>query len=319
MLKNNPQYDELCTLRDALVKIPYIEQQIAETAKAKNAIRPPERYHPYYSHYHVQKLKEKLSCQTITPKDQAKKEQFASEIRALNERIKYAFGQERKIKKLEAKKWKILDKEKKLMAKYAIFDDLENLPEYRAAEELDKRSNESNQKAAEYRYQQEEKAYQEQLTPYNRAISEYNGLIAKCREIINRCDLLHSSQKTVACVDNILYYFESRRATTVKEALNLYIEDQKHIALMDSLNTMQRNIIVTMQNEIRAFSAQMDRQHTELMQDIDKVNRALATQNKILEKARQDSNRNADRIVSAQHATSNELNSIYHEVRKLNK
>ncbi len=194
--------------------------------------------------------------------------------------------------------------------------ELKATKEYKEAEERDRKATEEDLAFYRAYYNKEVDHYNKMLDVRKDAVAKYERLVQSCDKTIRSLDILHSSQKNLECIDNILYYFDMRRAKTIQEALNLYVQDQHMIRIQNQLSELQRETIRAMRQEVDRLSSRLDSMESAITQEIATVNRSIneqtATLDKSINELRKDNNRNADRMITEQSRIASELSHMYY-------
>ncbi len=190
---------------------------------------------------------------------------------------------------------------------------------YQKAQEQDRKNEVIERANYEQYYMNELANYNQMNSAYSSAKTQYQGIINRCDGIIRNSDILHSSQKNLECINIILYYFESRRAITIREALNLYVQDERMLRIEHQLNDLQGELIRAMKTEVNRLSSRLDNVQSAITTEIATVTKTLNNQTATLEKAankiREDNNRNAENLRREQAQMVRELGFLYTESR----
>ena len=194
--------------------------------------------------------------------------------------------------------------------------ELKATKEYKEAEERDRKATEEDLSFYRAYYNKEVDHYNKMVGVRKDAVAKYERLIQSCDKTIRSLDILHSSQKNLECIDNILYYFDMRRAKTIQEALNLYVQDQHMIRIQNQLSEMQRQTIRAMRQEVDRLSSRLDSMESAITKEIATVNRSINEQTAVLDKSinelREDNNRNANRMIAEQSRMASEMSHMYY-------
>ncbi len=194
------------------------------------------------------------------------------------------------------------------------YSDLYASDEYQRARDFDLESEIENRENYEKYYNEELNGHNKLVTAYKNAVSNCESLRRKYSAQIANCNLLHDSQKTLDCIDSILYYFESRRAETVKEALNLHIEDQKHIKLINTLNAVQQSFFRSVQQGVKEITMRMDKMQSAFSAEVSRVTQSIneekAEIQRSLDNIRRENRKNSDRLLEEQKQTARTLSNI---------
>ena len=194
--------------------------------------------------------------------------------------------------------------------------ELKNSKAYKEAEERDRKATEEDRELYRVLYNKEVDHYNKMIDIRKDAVAKYEKLIISCDKTIRSLDILHSSQKNLECIDNILYYFDMRRAKTIQEAINLYIQDQHMIKIQNQLSELQRETIRAMRQEVDRLSSRLDSMESAISREIQTVNRSINTQTATLDKSinelRKDNNRNASMMIAEQSRMASEISHMYY-------
>lgn len=197
--------------------------------------------------------------------------------------------------------------------------ELYNSKEYREAKEKDALATAEDLKIYKEYYNAAKANHDKKILSHQNAIAQYQRIVSNCTKTIQSSDILHSSQKNLDCINTILCYFELRRAVTVQEAINLYIQDQQMMRIENKLDEIQRATISALKQEVNKLSAKLDQVQTAISNDIATVNKTLKTQtdtiNKSIEQLRADNNSNARSLMEIQSQSASTLGHIYTETR----
>ena len=196
---------------------------------------------------------------------------------------------------------------------------LYNSNEYKEAKEKDALATAEDLRIYREYYDAVKANHNKAIALHQNAIAQYQKIVNDCTKIIQTSDILHSSQKNLDCINTILCYFELRRAVTVQEAINLYVQDQQMMRIESKLDEIQRATISTLRQEVNRLSAKLDQVQTAISSDIATVNKTLKTQtdtiNKSIERLRADNNSNAASLMAIQAQSASTLGHIYTETR----
>lgn len=198
-------------------------------------------------------------------------------------------------------------------------NDLYNSKEYKEAKEKDALATAEDLRLYKEYYTAARANHNKNIEAHQNAIAQYQRIVNNCTKTIQASDLLHSSQKNLDCINTLLCYFELRRAVTVQEAINLYIQDQQMMRIENKLDEIQRATISALKQEVNKLSAKLDQVQTAISNDIATVNKTLKTQtdtiNKSIERLRADNNSNARSLMAIQSQSASTLGHIYTETR----
>ncbi len=150
-------------------------------------------------------------------------------------------------------------------------------------------------------------------------VDKYVAILQNCDQTIRTSNILHDNQKNVKMIDTILYYFEMRRATTVREAMNEYQHDMD----MQRLYANQQATARAMQDGMKELTAKLDKIKTTVAAEmtaanqmqVDAIQKQTAALNAQLSKMQEDERRHSANMESAANSIKGELGSIYTQIR----
>ena len=192
------------------------------------------------------------------------------------------------------------------------YSELYATDEYKEAVRID--ANASRESEALYRvlYEKEMKLCEDKRRGCAKYIQEYRNIIAECDAIIKAsAAYLHPSYHTLGAVDMIIAYIDFNRADTIKEAINEYIRDSQHIAIINKLDEIQRSQIREIQRQTEIITNKLDRVSSDITRSINDVNNSIrnqtATISTSLEKAREENRREQERLRDTISSSANSL------------
>lgn len=113
---------------------------------------------------------------------------------------------------------------------------------------------------------------------YSKQKEDYLKDWRKCKQVIDSSTFLNKAYHTVRQIDTILYYFDYNRADTIKEALNLYVQDQQHMQIINKLDQIRKEQLQAMNRAVKQITTKLDQMENTFCSELDAIRSATEAQ-----------------------------------------
>ncbi len=154
-------------------------------------------------------------------------------------------------------------------------DSFRKTQEYKDAVAFDKAEDEASRKRYKEKYNAEQAKYKELVSQYDYAIAEYDKLIQQCDRIIKDATFLNEGDKNVKMINIIIYYIDTRYATSVREALADWETDRHRMRMEQKMDALRRETTRRIEQGIANIERSLNGIETSITQGFNSINQNL--------------------------------------------